>query len=205
MRDVIQSEVIRKCEGNRFCNFTGPLYSERMLFVTTEAPSVVGACWAESLEYPDEPKRFVCNRCAHKVLRFDAGTGPEGRVWMLCCPYDGEPLGKGNNWLIVNQGGIERYTHVPGPAELASRFPPSEDVCADGETSYDLLKRAITYFRKGDSAQALLLCERACEKDPENRTARIMRYRCLQNLGDFGVAQQSLESFTNELSQRSLR
>jgi hypothetical protein len=112
---VPSERIARPCEGSRYCSFTAALYSEHLAVFEPAPQAVVGGCWFESFEYPDEPARFVCNRCAHRTLAYDGRWGPEGRLWLLLCPFCGEALGQpGAAMLLFDaQGKVIKELELP--------------------------------------------------------------------------------------------
>ncbi len=113
--------VVRPCEGSRYCSFAGPLYRQRLALVEPAPQAIVGGCWFESFEYLDEPSRFVCNRCAHRTLAYDARAGPLERVWLLLCPFCGEPLGEPGaaTLLFDGEGNAMAELELPGREAIA--------------------------------------------------------------------------------------
>lgn len=196
MIDLIESLVTKPCTGNRYCKFEGVFCTSRILIPSTIRPMFVGGCWTESLQYPDEPTRFVCNRCAHRTLVYDAGCGATGRVWLLCCPFEGEPLGIGNDYLLFDADGqlLERFSRMPAQEDLRAHFAGPDEQDFEGPPFLPkVLSGAIAAFGNGEYGAALALTNRALEIEANNRRALGIRYRSLQRIGREGEAQDVLK------------
>lgn len=112
--------VTRRCRGSRFCQFTGPFHTHRLIVTDDAAQSFLGGCWYESLGEADEAAQAVCNRCAHRSLW--AVPGGRTRLWLLLCPFCGEPLGQdGARSLVLDRYGAvvrvapSRADHIGSP------------------------------------------------------------------------------------------
>jgi hypothetical protein len=187
---------IKQCFGNRYCNYKGRFCSQRLLIMDASESVLIGGCWFESFAHPDEPKRFVCNRCAHKSVLFDTGTSST-RTWLLRCPFDGEPLGRDGAATLFDQHGasVATFPTLPSAAELKRLLIGSrlEALVDTARTPDDLLAGAIESFKLESFGQALLCAERVLEMDGSIRLATIIRARCLQKQGRSVEARAILE------------
>lgn len=105
MVDSTSETVEKSCRGNRYCSFTGPFHPEHLAGAArSNRPHLVGRCYSFGCG------AYVCDRCAHRRPLPDGA----GRLEMLCCPFDGEPLGRGGTWLTVSPDG---RVHPLLPAE----------------------------------------------------------------------------------------
>ncbi len=94
--------VEKSCRGNRYCSFTGPFHPEHLAGTGRGRPHVVGRCYSFGCG------AYVCDRCAHRRPLPGPDGQASGRLEMLCCPFDGEPLGRGDTWLVLSPEGRVR-------------------------------------------------------------------------------------------------
>ncbi len=106
--------VDKTCRGSRFCSFSGPFHSEHLLVLGVRSqPTVVGRCYSPGCG------AYVCSRCAHRRAPDQEIPGFPAEAAVLCCPFDGEPLGDGDDWLVLGAGGaiLDRSAGFPRSVE----------------------------------------------------------------------------------------
>lgn len=172
--------VTRKCEWNRYCGWVGPLHLGHILQVRMSRPSLVGRCPA------DESHGFICNRCARR--RIADYLPPAARIWAyeLCCPLDGELLGRENEWRIVGTaGGV-----IVGSAERPSIRLFCEALAqADCDhPDRDLVAHAVALSRKGQDLEGIRILDTVPEGSPFHSLSLLLRKRTLEKLKRFDHA-----------------
>lgn len=194
-----QDAQIKPCGGNAYCNNAGKFYSDRLLCVGRNERVVVGACWFESVARPQEPARFVCSRCAHRSL-FLVGESEDTSTWLLRCPFDGEPLGRGAATVLLDPARelLETFASLPPEQELSSILlgRDSGATAQAPRTDDECFARAIKLYRGGDFKGALGAIEQLSHpvRADVARLGTIIRSRALEKLGRGDEARPLLES-----------
>lgn len=197
------ADTEKSCRGNRYCSFEGPFHEEHLAIFGAARPQAVGRCYAYGCG------AYVCNRCAHRRPLPGQDADLSAGLEILCCPFDGEPLGLGDHWLVLDREGkiLRRCEGVPAVDAALAADLQQDRIAAFFEKRglcLALLGPAVEGFHAGEEPDlALAACAEALAVDATYAVAWMLRRECLERLGRYGEAWEALRALL-ELDEASI-